>query len=577
MPAVTPPDDVMPAGEPAANDVPEEAGDPEKTTSTPATVRERLLTVGGWALTVGCAVLVVGALLTPNQMTSLGPAAFLRLPLEALLAVAVLRLFPRRLRIMVAGLFGFGLALMLIIKIVDMGFYSTLSRPFDLVLDWPFFKDAYNFVQGNTGTAGAVAAIVGIVLLAVLVLAAMAGAMVRLSGLMVRHDRASVRTVAVLTVIWVLIAGTGLRANPGGPVAAVSTGRMAIDKVRQVAVGLADSREFAKLAANDAFRDVPPEQLLTGLRGKDVFFTFIESYGRTAVEGYDYTAEVTAALDAGGERLAAQGYAARSGWLTSPTAGGGSWLAHSTFQSGLWINNQERYRNLVSTDHTTLTQSFQRADWRTVGVMPALTYAWPEQEFYGFDQVYNSETIGYQGEHFTWVVVPDQYSYSMLQNRELGAARQAGPVMAEIDTLSSHTPWTRLPEMVDWNQVGDGSIFTPQARAGQSTRELWSNSDRVRANYRKSIEYSIEALTSWISTYGDENTVLVFLGDHQPAPIITGENASRDVPITLVAKDPAVLDRITSWGWTDGLKPAPDAPVWPMDAFRDRFLTTFSD
>ncbi len=99
----------------------------------------------------------------------------------------------------------------------------------------------------------------------------------------------------------------------------------------------------------------------------------------------------------------------------------------------------------------------------------------------------------------------------------------------------------------------------------------------MRANYRKSIEYSIEALTSWISTYGDENTVLVFLGDHQPAPIITGENASRDVPITIVAKDPAVLDRITSWGWTDGLKPAPDAPVWPMDAFRDRFLTTFSD
>ena len=69
--------------------------------------------------------------------------------------------------------------------------------------------------------------------------------------------------------------------------------------------------------------------------------------------------------------------------------------------------------------------------------------------------------------------------------------------------------------------------------------------------------------------------MLVFLGDHQPAPIVTGPNASRDVPITVVARDPAVLDRVAGWGWQDGLRPGPDAPVWPMDTFRDRFLTAF--
>jgi hypothetical protein len=37
----------------------------------------------------------------------------------------------------------------------------------------------------------------------------------------------------------------------------------------------------------------------------------------------------------------------------------------------------------------------------------------------------------------------------------------------------------------------------------------------------------------------------------------------------------AVLDRVADWGWTDGLKPAPQAPVWRMDSVRDRFLTTF--
>jgi hypothetical protein len=78
-----------------------------------------------------------------------------------------------------------------------------------------------------------------------------------------------------------------------------------------------------------------------------------------------------------------------------------------------------------------------------------------------------------------------------------------------------------------------------------------------------------------VETYGDNNLVLVLLGDHQPASMITGQTANRDVPITIVAHDPAVLDRISGWGWQDGLIPSPQAPVWRMDAFRDRFLTAF--
>ena len=47
------------------------------------------------------------------------------------------------------------------------------------------------------------------------------------------------------------------------------------------------------------------------------------------------------------------------------------------------------------------------------------------------------------------------------------------------------------------------------------------------------------------------------------------------MPVTIVARDPAVLNRVAGWGWQQGLKPDPAAPVWPMEAFRDRFLTTF--
>lgn len=135
-------------------------------------------------------------------------------------------------------------------------------------------------------------------------------------------------------------------------------------------------------------------------------------------------------------------------------------------------------------------------------------------------------------------------------------------------------PWTPLPRMIDWEDVGDGSVFEPMA-TGETKDDIWSDPAKVRSQYRKSVEYSLTALISYLETYGDDDTVLVFLGDHQPIPMVAGQNASHDVPITIVARDPKVMERVSGWGWQDGLNPGPDAPVWPMSDFRDRFLTAF--
>ena len=35
------------------------------------------------------------------------------------------------------------------------------------------------------------------------------------------------------------------------------------------------------------------------------------------------------------------------------------------------------------------------------------------------------------------------------------------------------------------------------------------------------------------------------------------------------------MTEIGGWGWQHGLSPSPHAPVWPMESFRDRFLTAF--
>ena len=86
----------------------------------------------------------------------------------------------------------------------------------------------------------------------------------------------------------------------------------------------------------------------------------------------------------------------------------------------------------------------------------------------------------------------------------------------------------------------------------------------------------MRSLISYVVHHGTDKTVLVVLGDHQPATIVTGSNASHDVPVSVIAKDPAVLDRIAGWGWQPGLRPPHDAPVWRMDRFRDRFLAAYA-
>jgi hypothetical protein len=129
--------------------------------------------------------------------------------------------------------------------------------------------------------------------------------------------------------------------------------------------------------------------------------------------------------------------------------------------------------------------------------------------------------------------------------------------------------------MVDWRRIGDGSVFNRAAVDATSKDALWSDSGRVRAAYGRSIRYTLNALVSYVRHYGDRKLVLVVLGDHQPSTIVSGLGASHDVPVSVIAHDPAVLRRVAGWGWNDGLQPGPHAPVWPMSAFRDRFLGAF--
>ena len=150
---------------------------------------------------------------------------------------------------------------------------------------------------------------------------------------------------------------------------------------------------------------------------------FVESYGKVAVQGSSFSPGVDAVLDSGTQQLAAAGFSSRSGWLTSPTFGGTSWLAHSTLQSGTWVNSQGRYDELVASNRLTLSQAFERGGWRAIDDVPSNDRYWAQgSSFYHYDKVYDRRDVGYHGPTYAYASMPDQYVLAALQRLELAKA-----------------------------------------------------------------------------------------------------------------------------------------------------------
>lgn len=280
------------------------------------------------------------------------------------------------------------------------------------------------------------------------------------------------------------------------------------------------------------------------LADTDVIFGFIESYGISTLTDDRYQPIISESLDAMAGQLAAAGLTVATGRLRSPIQGGQSWLGHLSVLSGHWIKNQLAYETFLSNGYSTLIDDFRITGHTAVAIMPAITRAWPEGRLFRYDRIYNSDDLGYQGPPFNWVTMPDQYTWQRFQELRQQAPR---PVFAELALISSHAPWVPiLPVLDDWETIGNGEVFQQWEGNGEAPVSLWRNPDRVRQHFAKAVAYALETAGGFASRYVQDNTLLILLGDHQPAPLITGENASRDVVVHVISADPALVEPFLS-------------------------------
>ncbi|OLP46481.1 sulfatase-like hydrolase/transferase [Rhizobium oryziradicis] len=518
----------------------------------------------------------------PDHPDAFSARAFLRLPVEVPLLGLTLLLLPQRLTVLLKPIFVSAIGIMLFLKIADIGVQSAFQRPFNPYLDTKMLVDGWRLMRGTIGTPAAVLTIGALIsaFSAVIYLFHWSATTLALRERASERRGAANRVQKIAKVYaGILLFGAAISAiGPMFGFQPVMDARALpylSARLTLVAESVADMRRFERELAAYPSQAFHPG-LFQAVRGRDVVLIFIESYGRSAVDDPRYRPLVRARQASMEHALKAAGYGSASGWSVSPTVGGISWLAHGTLLSGLWIDSQARYDRLMMSDWPSLNRQFQQAGWRTAAVMPAITMDWPEASYFGYDQVLASKDLGYKGKPFNWVTMPDQYTLHALDQLVRQPARRAAkPVMAEIALISSHAPWTPIPKLVDWDQIGDGTIFNAQAEEGDSPAVVWADQDRVRHQYIQTIDYTLQTVSDYITRFGDD-AVFIILGDHQPAALITGSNASRSVPVHIISRDQKLIERFGAEGFSMGMTPQADAPEVRMGKLRPLLVRLFS-
>jgi hypothetical protein len=260
-----------------------------------------------------------------------------------------------------------------------------------------------------------------------------------------------------------------------------------------------------------------------------------------------------------------------SGLLSSPTYAGRSWLAQSTLATGVRDADHLIDGELQRQRPTTMARLFREAGYETVLVQPGSTHRglprWP----YDFERVYSAWDFDYAGPGFRWAPMPDQYTIDFIHRRVVQPSRR--PLLVEYALVSSHAPWSDQPPVVpDWSRLGDGSVY--RTLPIQRFPIGWTNLADGGEAYVQSIAYDLEVLVRYVTAFVPEGSLVIVMGDHQPVAEVTGGSPSDAVPVHVISRNGAFVERFRARGYADGMRPG--GKITGMEAFLPAFVADFS-
>ena len=307
-----------------------------------------------------------------------------------------------------------------------------------------------------------------------------------------------------------------------------------------------------------AARSLPPQPSmksdLSRVRGADVLLVFLESYGATTWDHAAAVKELTPVRDRFVADVRETGRSVVSAFVESTTFGGGSWLAHISFLTGLEIRDDDSNMRLMTQQRETILTTFKGQGYKTIAVMPGMSQPWPEGAFYGFTDIYDYFRLDYKGPSFGWWDVPDQFSLYKLDALAIAPIAHQ-PVFAFFPTVSTHAPFIPTPPyQPDWSRLGSAKPFDAAMLATAWDQEPdWLN---LEPGYLQSVAYAFTSVGGYLRYRADRDLVMILIGDHQPPALVTGPGASWEVPVHVIASRPEILERLKQRGFRDGLAPA---------------------
>lgn len=308
----------------------------------------------------------------------------------------------------------------------------------------------------------------------------------------------------------------------------------------------------------------------------DLQMFIIESYGRIMATSDMTQDDWLARMNSIEADLSSAGWHTASAWCTAPVSGGRSWLADGSLLTGMPIRYESVYRHLLKRVEPLpdLVEFFDRQGYRTIRVAPkdrarpgiSLT-----NDFH-FGQQVTFQDFDYDGPALGWGWIPDQYSLGYVDENIL----DGGPLFMLFHMVSSHIPWDEPPpilnewralELLDGDTPSD-TIDLPKQTYLQLRRYKRTKRVHLRRvkddvltmyGYAGAIDYELEILRRHLLSTAPRDAIVIIMGDHQP-PLV-GRSASMDVPMHVLAQDPALLAELYDQGFTPGLAIAPDAPT----------------
>ncbi len=434
---------------------------------------------------------------------------------------------------------------------------DVLGRPLNLLLDPWLLRAGYHFLSGSLGAWAAFAIALSAALLVGLLI-------VGLRAMLAEIGRDLAQPVAVmLALLAVVLAGVGLRTE-SLPLARPALIELAGSQAQQIATTLDDRARLIERADSPQLQ----ARAIPALAERDVVVVFVESYGASAWEQPDYRAVIEPLMTQSRRALNAAGLEVMSTRLRSPIRGGQSWLAHASVLSGQHIDNDLAYNRVLQSNQRFLSDDFAATGHTPLVVAPAIVRPWPQARALGFGTSYPAGALGYQGPNAGWVTVPDQYTLRHYSQRI--RPEHAGPVFTLLLLISSHAPWSPGPPLLeDWQQLDQAQPWPDWTPPPRDRLIYLRDRERLRSRYPQSLAYSLRAVMQWAKKELPADAVLLVLGDHQPATLITGVEASADVPVHLISHDARTLALDEVIEFKPGFDPGSNDSLFGLEDLRD--------